>query len=125
MIAGGLLFLPSAQVLANAAQKQRDVTRRRARVLRWASCLAYLAAGARHRRRRAADDAACHQPRGAGRLPRFYHGRPIVIVGKVAPRGERPAEGVSDDEGSIHIVFKGNAPDGLDEVRGEFWDLGG
>jgi hypothetical protein len=55
--------------------------------------------------------------------PGFYHGRPIVIVGKVAldPNGQLR---VSDDDGSVHLVFKGNAPDGLDEVRGEFWDLG-
>jgi hypothetical protein len=55
--------------------------------------------------------------------PGFYHGRPIVIVGKVAlaPNGQLR---VADDETSVHLVFKGNAPDGLDEVRGEFWDIG-
>ena len=55
--------------------------------------------------------------------PGFYHGRPIVVVGKV----ELEANGklkVSDDDGAIPIVFKGTAPDGIDEVRGEFWDLG-
>ena len=31
---------------------------------------------------------------------------------------------MSDDSGSIRLVFKGNAPDGLDEIRGEFWDIG-
>ena len=31
---------------------------------------------------------------------------------------------MSDDGGSIRLIFKGNAPDGLDEVRGEFWDIG-
>src|SRR5262249_17518985 len=31
----------------------------------------------------------------------------------------------SDESGSIRLVFKGgNAPDGNDEIRGEFWDLG-
>jgi Bacterial Ig-like domain len=55
--------------------------------------------------------------------PGFYHGRPIVIVGKVAL--EKDQLRVSDDaEHSVHLVFKGNAPDGLDEVRGEFWDIG-
>ena len=55
--------------------------------------------------------------------PGFFHGRQIVIVGTVAldPRGQLK---VSDDDGSVHLVFKGNAPDGLDEVRGEFWDIG-
>ena len=49
--------------------------------------------------------------------PGFFHGRQVVIVGTVAldPRGQLK---VSDDDGSVHLVFKGNAPDGLDEVRG-------
>jgi hypothetical protein len=47
----------------------------------------------------------------------------VVIVGAVTLRdtGERR---VGDDAGSLRVVFKGNAPDGLSEVRGEFWDLG-
>jgi hypothetical protein len=55
-------------------------------------------------------------------FPGYYHGRPIVIVGKVALDGNQLK--VSDDNTSIRLVFKGNAPDGLDEVRGEFWDIG-
>jgi hypothetical protein len=55
--------------------------------------------------------------------PGFYHGRPIVIVGKVALEQNGQLK-VSDDAGSVTLVFKGNAPDGLDEIRGEFWDLG-
>jgi len=55
--------------------------------------------------------------------PGFYHGRPVVIVGKVAL--EKNQLRVSDDaEHSLHLIFKGTAPDGLDEVRGEYWDLG-
>jgi hypothetical protein len=54
--------------------------------------------------------------------PGFYHGRPIVIVGKVGLDGNRLK--VSDDNASVHLIFKGNAPDGIDEVRGEFWDIG-
>ena len=54
--------------------------------------------------------------------PGFYHSRPILIVGKVAL--EKDELRVSDDSGSVRVVFKGNAPDGLDEVRGEFWDIG-
>jgi len=55
--------------------------------------------------------------------PGFYHGRPVVIVGKVGlePNGRLK---VSDDAGSVTLVFKGSAPDGLDEIRGEFWDIG-
>jgi len=59
---------------------------------------------------------------GLHAYPGFYHGRPIVIVGNVAIDGNQLK--VSDDNTSIHLVFKGNAPDGLDEVRGEFWDIG-
>jgi hypothetical protein len=55
--------------------------------------------------------------------PGFFHARPIVIVGKVAV--EKDQMRLSDDNASIHLIFKtGTAPDGLDEVRGEFWDLG-
>jgi hypothetical protein len=54
--------------------------------------------------------------------PGFFHARPIVVVGKVGV--EKDQLRLSDDTASVHLVFKGNAPDGLDEVRGEFWDLG-
>ena len=54
--------------------------------------------------------------------PGFFHGRPIVIVGTVGI--EKDQLRLSDDNGSIHLLFKGTAPDGLDEVRGEFWDIG-
>lgn len=54
--------------------------------------------------------------------PGFYHGRPIVIVATVGiDKNELRA---SDDSGSVRLLFKGNAPDGLDEIRGEFWDVG-
>jgi hypothetical protein len=59
---------------------------------------------------------------GLRAYPGFYHGRPIVVVGKVALDGNQLK--ISDDTTSIHVVFKGNAPDGVDEVRGEFWDIG-
>ena len=54
--------------------------------------------------------------------PTYYTGRPIVIVGKVAV--EKDELRVSSDAGSIRLVTKGNAPDGVDEIRGEFWDVG-
>ena len=68
---------------------------------------------------------ATRRPTNIGALmayPSFYHNRPILIVGTVATteKGIR----VSDDNGSIKVLLKGSAPDGLDEVRGEFWDLG-
>src|SRR5207253_6465964 len=55
-------------------------------------------------------------------FPGFYHGRSILIVGNVGV--EKDQLRVSDESGSIRIVSKGSAPDGLDEVRGEFWDIG-
>ena len=67
--------------------------------------------------RRATNLAALHA------YPGFYHGRPIVVVGKVALEQNGQLR-VSDDAVSMDLVFKGNAPDGLDEVRGEFWDIG-
>ncbi len=55
--------------------------------------------------------------------PSFYHMRPILIVGTVTTtdKGMR----VADDNGSIRVISKGTTvPDGLDEIRGEFWDIG-
>src|SRR3989442_8812809 len=55
--------------------------------------------------------------------PGFFHQRPIVIVGKVTTENNGDLR-VTDDAGSVRLVVKGRAPDGLDEIRGEFWDLG-
>jgi hypothetical protein len=55
--------------------------------------------------------------------PGFFHGRSIMIVGDVESKSDGQLQ-VSDDSGSVRVVFKGNAPDGVDEIRGEFWDLG-
>src|SRR5262245_48955620 len=56
-------------------------------------------------------------------FPAFYHLRPVVVMGKVslANNGEMR---VADEAGSLRVVFKGSPPDGVSEVRGEFWDLG-
>jgi hypothetical protein len=54
--------------------------------------------------------------------PGFFHGRPILIVGKVGL--DKDELRVADDTVSLRLIFKGSAPDGTDEVRGEFWDLG-
>jgi len=54
--------------------------------------------------------------------PGFYHGRPILLVGTVTTTDSGLR--VSDDSGSIRLLSKGPAPEGLDEVRGEFWDIG-
>ena len=54
--------------------------------------------------------------------PAFYHGRPIVLIGNVTTDQNGRAR-VSDDNGSVRLVLKNSAPDGLDEIRGEFWDI--
>jgi hypothetical protein len=93
------------------------------RVLRstsWLGCLGLalvVTADAQPQTRRATNLAAVLA------YPGYYHGRPIVIVGKVGL--DKDQLRVSDDaDHSIHLLFKGTAPDGLDEVRGEFWDIG-
>lgn len=55
--------------------------------------------------------------------PSFYHMRPILLVGTVA-RQQNGEFRVSDSSGSLRLIPQGKAPDGLDEVRGQFWDLG-
>src|SRR5262245_62554663 len=55
-------------------------------------------------------------------FPTFYHGRQVTVVGQVTSDDGRLR--VADGEHSVRLVFKGSAPDGIDEVRGEFWDVG-
>jgi hypothetical protein len=56
--------------------------------------------------------------------PGFYHGRPIVIIGTVKTEPNGQIRVSDDDNGSVHLISKSGAPEGLDEIRGEFWDLG-
>ena len=56
-------------------------------------------------------------------FPVFYHGRSVLIVGTVETQKDGQVR-VSDGTSSLRVVFKGSAPDGNDEIRGEFWDLG-
>ena len=53
----------------------------------------------------------------------FYQLRPVLIVGTISQQDNGDLH-VSDGTGTLRIIAKGNAPDGLGEVRGEFWDLG-
>lgn len=88
------------------------------RALRWMSWLLVPAAVAlaQPATRRATNIAALLA------YPGYFNGRPVVLVGKVAL--EKDELRVSSDEGSLRIITKGNAPDGLDEIRGELWDIG-
>src|SRR5260370_33020930 len=47
----------------------------------------------------------------------------MVRVGKVSlvDIGELM---MTDEAGTVRVVSKGSAPEGLDEIRGEFWDIG-
>ena len=90
------------------------------RVLRFtfALGLAYLmSADAQPALRRATNIAAILA------YPSFYHMRPILLVGSVVQQQNGEFR-VSDSTGSLRIIPDGNVPDGLDEVRGQFWDLG-
>ncbi len=55
--------------------------------------------------------------------PDFFHMRPVVVVGelKVLNSGEVR---LTADGASVRVVPQANIPDGVAEVRGEFWDLG-
>ena len=55
--------------------------------------------------------------------PAYYHMRPVVVVGelKLLDTGELR---LTSDSLSIRVIHQGNTPEGLAEVRGEFWDLG-
>src|SRR5205085_9206889 len=55
--------------------------------------------------------------------PGFYHLRQVVIMGTtvMADNGDLR---VTDDAGVLRVLFKGGRPEGLNEIRGEFWDLG-
>ena len=103
----------------NSRNTQTRVALRFLRVLGFASCLFLAGAGwsdAQPAIRRATNLTTLLA------FPGFFHGRPILVVGKVGV--DRDQLRLSDDSTSIHLIFKGTAPDGLDEVRGEFWDLG-
>jgi hypothetical protein len=55
--------------------------------------------------------------------PAFFHLHPVVLVGELTllDTGELR---LTTDGVSIRVVHQGNTPDGMAEVRGEFWDLG-
>jgi hypothetical protein len=67
--------------------------------------------------RRATNIAALRQ------YPGFYHRHPILVVGTVNAQANQLR--VGDESGSVQVVFTdGTAPEGIVEVRGEFWDIG-
>jgi Bacterial Ig-like domain len=75
------------------------------------------AAGAQPATRRATNIATLQA------FPAYYHGRQVVLIGQVATENNGAIR-ATDRLSSVQVVFKGSAPDGNDEIRGEFWDLG-
>jgi hypothetical protein len=55
--------------------------------------------------------------------PAFYHLRPIIVAGSITLEDNGEMR-VGVDGASVRVIFKGTPPDGIAEVRGEFWDLG-
>ncbi|MBM3772687.1 MAG: hypothetical protein FJW27_15645 [Acidimicrobiia bacterium] len=55
--------------------------------------------------------------------PAFYQLRPVLLVGTFST-DDKGLKKVADETGSLQVIYKGNVPDGLAEVRGEVWDLG-
>lgn len=88
-----------------------------ARVVTLLAMLAAISLSAQPSTRRATNIAALRA------FPAFYHLRPVVLLGRVtlADNGDLS---MTDEAGAVRVIFKGSAPDGLGEVRGEFWDLG-
>jgi hypothetical protein len=89
----------------------------RLRALAVLAVLAAVAASAQPAARRATNIAALKA------YPAFYHLRPVVVMGKMSLADDGELR-VTDDSGSLLVVFRGSPPDGVGEVRGEFWDLG-
>jgi hypothetical protein len=79
--------------------------------------LVAVGAGAQQSARRATNLAAVIN------YPGFYHTRPVVLVGTLALRDDGSLR-LTDESLTLPILFKGSTPDGLAEVRGEFWDVG-
>ncbi|HUR33377.1 MAG TPA: Ig-like domain-containing protein [Vicinamibacterales bacterium] len=55
--------------------------------------------------------------------PEFFHMRPVVVVGELTLLDSGELR-LATDGVSLRVVNKGSTPNGLAEVRGEFWDLG-
>jgi len=56
-------------------------------------------------------------------FPGFFHQRPVVVVGELSTTDKGELR-ISGEGGSVHVVYKEGVPDGLSEIRGDFWDLG-
>jgi hypothetical protein len=55
--------------------------------------------------------------------PAFHHLHLIVAIGRLQLRDSGELR-LTDEGGSVRVVFRGSVPDELAEVRGEFWDVG-
>ena len=75
-------------------------------------------------RRRSRRRGARRTSRRCSPIPTFYHQRPIVVVGEVSSSRQRRAASSRTTPDRSASCSKATRPDGLDEIRGEFWDLG-
>lgn len=89
------------------------------RTLKFVVALSTVAVGvsAQQSPRRATNIAALRA------FPAFYHLRPVIVVGTIALADNGDLR-LSNDSATMRVIYKGNTPDTLAEVRGEFWDLG-
>jgi hypothetical protein len=55
--------------------------------------------------------------------PSFYHLKSVLIAGDLAVRDTGAIE-LSNDGGTMLVVFKGSVPNGAADLRGELWDVG-
>ena len=55
--------------------------------------------------------------------PSFYHLRSVSTAGEVVVRDTGTLE-VTNDGNTMPLLFKGTAPSGVADLRGELWDLG-
>jgi hypothetical protein len=78
---------------------------------------ATMAASAQPLPRRAANLAALLA------YPGFYHLRPVTVAGTLGRDGTGQLL-LRDEVGTMRILFESSAPDGLVEIRGQYWDLG-
>ncbi len=76
-----------------------------------------VSASAQQSARRATNIAALRS------FPQFYHLRPVVVVGTLALADNGDLR-LSNDGATMRVIYRGNTPNGLAEVRGEYWDLG-
>jgi hypothetical protein len=55
--------------------------------------------------------------------PSYFHTRPVTVVGELQLLDSGELR-LASDGASIRVVYQGSTPNGITEVRGEFWEVG-